>query len=89
MSFDSKLSPKLRKAVMKSAGETIVRSLVELVPGADLDALARALTSLGAEIRARSEQGHTVTIDIPVSRLPELNSLDGIMYVEADERYRQ
>lgn len=88
MGWDSKLSPKLRKTVMKSAGETIVRGLVELVPGADIDALSRALTALGAEIRTHSEQARTLTIDIPASRLPELNSVEGILYVEADERYR-
>ena len=88
MSFGSKLSPKLRKALVKSSGETIVHSLVELVPGTDIEALTRALTSLGAEIRTRSEQAHTMTIDIPVSSLPELNGLAGIMYVEADEQYR-
>jgi hypothetical protein len=89
MSLGSKLSPRLRKAALQKPGETVVRTLVEVAPGTDEDALIRALASLGAEIRTRSEQAHLLTIDIPVSRLHELESVKGIVYVEADERYRQ
>jgi hypothetical protein len=85
----SKLSPKLRKTIFKTAGDAIVRCLIEFAPGADQEALSRALTSLGAEIRTRSEDAHLLTIDIPVSRLAELDTLKGIVYVEADERYRR
>lgn len=88
MSMGSKLSPKLRKALFKASGDTLVRSLVEVAPGTDKEALSRALTSLGAEIRTWSEQGHVLTIDIPVSALSALDAVPGIVYVEADERYR-
>jgi hypothetical protein len=89
MSWGSKLSPKLRKALIKTSGEQVVRSLVEIAPGADEEALTRELQALGAEIQTRSVQARTITIDIPVNRLPELDAVSGIIYVEADERYRR
>jgi hypothetical protein len=88
MGFGSKLSPKLRKALFKTSGETVVRSLVEIAPGTDEESLRRDLGSLGAQIRTWSKSAHVLTIDIPVNRLPALDSLNGIVYVEADERYR-
>ena len=89
MSLSSKLSPKLRKAVFQKSGDTVVRGLVEIAPGTDQEALGRALALLGAEIRTRSEHAHLLTIDIPVNRLTELDGVHGIVYVEADERYRR
>ena len=88
MSIGSKLSPKLRKALFKTAGATLVRALVEIAPGTDEDALARELTSLGAEIRSRLSQSHLWTIDIPVNRLESLETVKGIIYVEGGEQYR-
>jgi hypothetical protein len=88
MSFGSKLSPKLRKVALKASSDALVRCLVELAPGADEAALERALTSLGAQTRSRSTEARLLTIDIPANRLSALDDIQGIVYVEAGERYR-
>jgi hypothetical protein len=88
MNLGSKFSPKLRKALLREPGDTVIRGLVEIAPGTDADALTRELTSIGAEVRSRSEQARLITVDIPLSRLQMLDALSSVLYVEADERYR-
>ena len=89
MGLGSKFSPKLRKALLRSPADTVVRGLIEVAPDADADALSRELTRLGAVVRSWSEQGHTLTVDIPLGRVPMLEPIGGVLYVEADERYRR
>jgi len=89
MNLGSKFSPKLRKALLREPGDTVVRGLIEIAPGTDADALSRELTSLGAEVCSRSEQARLITVDISLSRLQKLDALSAVLYVEADEMYRR
>jgi hypothetical protein len=64
-----------------------VRALAEISPDADPTALRHALEAAGADIRTWSVETHLVSIEIPITRLVELNGIGAVVYVEAVDQY--
>lgn len=63
-----------------------LRSLVEISPNANSDALASSFKALGAEVRSWLNQAHVVSLDIPVKHLPDIAKLKDVVYVSGGER---
>jgi hypothetical protein len=87
MPLSAKLSPRLRKAILQRPTDRLIRGLVEISPSADSVALRQNLQSAGAEICSWSAGAHVLTIAIPASRLVELDAVDDVIYVEADDKF--
>jgi hypothetical protein len=83
----SKFSPRLRKLLLKPDEGGRLRGLLEISPAADKIALRRDLERAGANIQSWSDEGHLVSIEIPLARVAELDGIDDVTYVEAIEPF--
>ncbi len=82
------LSPRAKRRLVRAAAGEQVRSLVQVAATADPDALARRVAALGGTTRSYSGETRLLTVDIPATGLGGLAELDGVVHVDADDRYR-
>ena len=83
-----KLSPQLRKALIRGASEEPLRALVELAPGAVPDTLTPSPEDLGATVRSWSAESRLMTLSIPGARLVELAACRQVLHVQGGDAFR-
>ena len=84
----SRLAPAAKRLYMRSKGNEMVSSLVQVAPSIDADAFRRDVERSGGSIRSWLKDTNVVSVDIDATRLSELADLPGVVYVETGQPYR-
>ena len=85
--LSKRLSPKAKKLCLQSGTDEPVSGLIRVSATVDEESLRTAIESRGMVVRSWLKEANLVTVDASVGQLSELAELDGVVYVEADERY--
>jgi hypothetical protein len=85
MVLSPKFSPKTKRMVL-SGNHGAVRSLVELSPAANEQALASRFEELGATIRSWIDSTHVISLDIPIDRLADVANMKDVIYINTEDR---
>ena len=83
-----RLSPKAKRLYLQATPGEQVACLIQISPTADTEALRHDLETHGAVIRSWMDFEHLVTVEVDATQLTEVAELDGVIYLEAGERYQ-
>ncbi|MHC5541729.1 hypothetical protein ACYOEI_26220 [Singulisphaera rosea] len=74
---------------MRSTGNETVSTLIQVASSIDRLAFERGVTAYGGSVRSWLPEANLVTVDIGAGHLSELADLDGVVQVEAGQKYRK
>jgi hypothetical protein len=86
--ISSRLAPEAKRLYLRTKGNEMVSSLVQVAPSIDAAAFRRDVERSGGSIRSWLSETNLVSVEIDATRLSDLADLPGVVYVETGQPYR-
>ena len=87
--LSKRLGSSAKKIALRSPGDETVSTLIQVAPSIDRLAFERDVTAYGGSLRSWLPEANVVTVDIGARHLSELADLDGVVQVEAGQKYQR
>jgi len=88
-SLSKHLGPSAKRIAMRSRGDERVSTLILVAPSIDRQAFQGQVAAHGGTVQSWMPEASLVTVEIGAKHLSELADMQGVVYVEAGQNYRQ
>ncbi|AGA31400.1 hypothetical protein [Singulisphaera acidiphila] len=87
--LSKRLGPSAKKIAMRSRGDERVSTLIQVAPTMDRLVFQRDVSAHGGDVSSWMPEANIVTVEISARHLSELADLDGVVLVEAGQKYQR